>query len=640
MLALAVVSAAPAGMPPSLEASAPEPVKYTGSLNPDKWFFDGKLPHAVGVHHYQAFRANRTHPSEPGPVGFTYDHQPYLAYWNGEFYLHWLAGLVQEHTPPTRTMLMTSPDGRNWSKPKVLFLEYALPEIKDEEGIIPAGTKSVMHQRMGFCVAPNGKLLAFGFYGYSATPRRSPNAGNGLGRVVREIHPGGSFGPIYFIRYNRHAGFNESNTRFPFYATSKDKQFLAACEAVLTNKLVTLQWWEEDRAKDGFYPINPAEVAGAEYFSSRITTSAGAGKAFSFYHRPDGVVVGLWKNQYSALSPDDGATWTKITRNTSLLTCGAKTWGQQTDDGRFAIVHDQSATRRNRFPMVAIVGDDGHTFDRMFCLHGEVPPMRYQGIHKNRGPQYFRGILEGNGNPPGDEMWNTYSVNKEDIWVSRTRVPITGSVTEEVNDEFDNANSVSDLTLWNVYSLKWAPVSIGEEGQNKFLELRDEEPYDYALAERVFPGAAQKEIQFRYMAVKVPLGHALEIEVQDQAGTRPLRLRIDGAWLGFDHKLVVADRPVRAEPGRWYHVTLKIDCRAGKYDLALNGSWLRKDLAFGEPAKTVERIVFRTGPFRGYVPAGWVNGDYKSAGLDMEDLPGAGDKAPPAIYRVDDIRTK
>ncbi len=639
LLATAQTCAFSAKMPPSLEESALEPVKYTGSLKPDKWFFDGKLPHAVGVHRYQAFRANRKRPSEPGPVGFTYNHQPYLAYWNGKFFLHWLAGLVQEHTPPTRTMLMTSPDGWTWSKPIVLFPEYELPEIKEEEEVVPAGTKSVMHQRMGFFVAPNGKLLTFGFYGYSATPRRSPNAGNGLGRVVREVRKDGSFGPIYFIRYNRHAGFNESNTRFPFYKTSKDKDFLAACEAVLTNKLITLQWWEEDRGKDDFYAIDPSAAVDKAYFSSRITTSAGAGKAFAFFHRPDGVVVGLWKNQYTALSGDEGQTWTKITRNLALMTTGAKTWGQRTDDGRYAIVHDQSATRRNRFPMVAIVGDDGHEFDRMFCLHGEVPLKRYQGIHKNSGPQYFRGIIEGNGNPPSSEMWNTYSVNKEDIWVSRTHVPISGSVSQEVNDDFNQANTVSDLDLWNIYSLKWAPVFIGEEANNKFLILRDEEPYDYALAERIFPAASKKEIHFRYKVADLAAGHALEIEVQDQKGNRPIRLRIDENWLGFDNRLTARD-PVPVEPGKWYDVALKVDCQAGTYQFALNGSWLKDAVPFGEKADVVERIVFRTGPYRGVVPAEWVDGDYKTSGLDSEDLPGADEKAPLCLYYVADLTTK
>ena len=99
---------------------------------------------------------------------------------------------------------------------------------------------------------------------------------------------------------------------------------------ILSDKLVTLQWWEEDRADDGFYNINPGDVPGSAAFSATISTSKGSGKAFDYFHRPDGVVVGLWKNQYSALSPDNGKTWTKISKNRTLLTDGAKTWGQCT----------------------------------------------------------------------------------------------------------------------------------------------------------------------------------------------------------------------------------------------------------------------------------------------------------------------
>jgi len=539
-------------------------------------------------------------------------------------------------------MLMTSRDGETWSAPVVIFPEYDLPEIHDEDTVIAAGTKAVMHQRMGFYVAPNGKLLTLGFYGFSATPRRSPNAGNGLGRVVREIHPDGTAGPIYFIRYNRHRGFNESNTRFPFYRTSSDKSFLAACESLLADKLITLQWWEEDRSTDGFYAINPADVADGPYFSSKITTSAGAGKAFCFYHRPDGVVVGLWKNQYSALSADEGKTWTGIVQNLSLWTCGAKTWGQRTDDGRYAIVHDQSATRRNRFPMVALVGEDGHIFDRMFCLRGEVPPKRYQGSYKNYGPQYFRGIVEGNGNPPGEEMWATYSVNKEDIWVNRTRVPITDKVTQEARDDFDGVKSILDLGLWNLYVPKWAPVSIGMDGdgKNRYLELRDEEPYDYAMAERIFPAGSAKEISFRYKSAALAQGHALEIEVQDQRGARSLRLRIDKHWLGFDLKDANVPDPVAVEVGKWHAVTLRVDCPAGKYQVEIDGRRVNADIPLAEKVKNVERLVFRTGPYRNFVPADYVDGKFKASGLDDEDLPGADIKAPLCLYYIDDVMTK
>ncbi len=260
-------------MPPSIEVSKSEPIKYTGEIQPNKIFYDGGLPHAVGVHHFQAFRANRTNPSEPGVYGWTYNHQPYLAYWNGKFYLQYLSGLVQEHTPPTRILLMTSEDGSQWSDPEILFPEYTLPEIDDDGELIPEGTKSVMHQRMGWYVSPNGKLLALGFYSFCATPRRSPNAGTGIGRVVREVQQDGSYGPVYFIRYNRHAGWDENNTNFPSYKESDDKEFLEACESLLADKLISLQWWEEDRGDDGFYNIDPSQVPGGDVFHKKITTA-------------------------------------------------------------------------------------------------------------------------------------------------------------------------------------------------------------------------------------------------------------------------------------------------------------------------------------------------------------------------------
>lgn len=628
-------------MPPPIEECLTENIKYVGTINTDKRFYDGNLPHAVGTHHFQVFRANRSYPGEPGVVGWTYNHQPYLAYWNDRFYLQYLSGMIAEHTPPTRILISTSIDGINWSAPAVVFPEYLLPEINDDGEIIPAGTSAVHHQRMGWYAAPNGKLLTLGFVGYCATPRRSPNAGNGIGRIVREVKADGSFGPIYFIRYNRHAGWNENNTNYPFYKKSNDKAFVKACEQLLADKLITLQWWEEDRGKDGFYPMDPSQVPDGDTFSKKITTAAGAGKAFNFYRRPDGVIVGFWKNQYSSLSPDNGKTWTPIVKNPGLLTSGAKTWGQRTEDGRYVIVHNQSATMRNRFPMAALVGDDGYFFDRIFALRGEVPTRRYQGLHKNPGVQYFRGIMEGNGDPPGNELWMTYSVNKEDIWVTKTHVPIIGHVTDEVDENFEQIASLNDLALWNIYSPTWAPVSIEKEQvNNRYIQLKDEEPYDYALIKRIFPAAARKQIEFKFQAPALPLGFAPEIEVQNQSGARVLKLRIDQHWLSFDIEKVSLD-PLKIDPKRWNQVRLDIDCEKGTYQVTFNGKTYPKEIPFAERAENVERIVFRTGPYRNHVPAQVVEtGIGRQSGFDLDDQLGADVKAPLIILKIDDVKTK
>jgi hypothetical protein len=635
LLPARATAAAPASPPPH----ANEPVRYTGTLHPEQTHFDGRLPHAIGVHSIQAMRANRTRPPGGGVAGFTYNHQPYLAYWNGRFYLQYLSALAQEHEPPTNTSVMTSEDGYTWSPPRVVFPEYPLPAIERDGISIPAGMIAVMHQRMGFYVAPNGRLLTSGFYGYCETPQHSPNAGNGLGRVVREIRADGSLGPIYFIRYNRHAGFSESNTGFPFYRTSTDAGFIAACEALLADRLYTLQWWEEDRAKDGFYTITPDEVAGAAHFDAKIVTSAGAGKAFAWYTRPDGAIVGLWKNQYAALTTDRGLTWTSIVRNTTLRTTGAKTWGQRTGDGRYVIVHNHSATGVNRFPATALVGADGHSFDTILCLNGEVAPRRFRGQYKVAGTQYFRGITEGNGDPPGDHLWVVYSMNKEDIWISRAAVPLTSRETVPLVETFEGPDP---LARWNLHLPQWAPTQVRTEPGtgNRVLELRDEEPYDYALAERIFPPSRRVNLSFRVQARQVPQGGMLEIEVQSQRHHRPMRLRFDDAWLSFDRGRRT-DEQLRLTPHRWYHVELDLDCVKQAYVLRLDGRTIREAIPFAEPAETLERIVFRTGPWRGLVPPHIINdGGERPSGLDTEDRPGADAPVAPSVFWIDDLVTR
>jgi hypothetical protein len=611
-------------IPPPLAESASEPLRYVGKDQPDKRVYDGALRHAVGVHMYQALRANRTSPPEGGLMGWTYNHQPYLAYWRDRYYLQYLSTPKEEHVPPGRTLLMISTNGQHWSNPQVIFPEYALPEIKTADGYLPAGTPAVMHQRMGFYTAPNGRFLTLAFYGFCLHPLYGPNGGQGLGRVVREIQPDNTFGPIYFIRYNRHAGWNETNTSYPFYKTSGDAGFVEACDALLADKLMTLQWWEEDRATDGFYTIKPEGVEP---------------KAPSFVHRPDGVVLGVWKAHY-ALSPDEGKSWTRFGQAPALMPCGAKTWVQRTEDGRYALVYNHSATRNNRFPMVVMTSGNCRDFADMLCLHGEVPPKRFSGILKNLGPQYIRGIEEGNGNPPGPHLWNTYSMNKEDIWVSRTRVPVTGTVTKQVEEGFDEVASAQELEWWNLYQPRWAPINIVEDSQqrgNKCLELRDKDPCDYALAERAFPESGRIRIEFRVLARQV--GHGvLEVEVQDRFGHRPLKLRLDDKWLGLD-QMMQWTRAVRVASQEWLQVRLDLDCAAGTYELALNGKQAANKVRFAEKVETVERIVFRTGPWRGDVRAIFVEGEHATLGYTSEDITGADQRAPLSVYMVDDLQT-
>ena len=91
-------------------------------------YHDGQLSPVVGVHNIQLVRANREHPDVSNGGGWTYNHQPMLAYWNEQFYYQYLADPSDEHIPPSQTFLMTSKDGYNWTNPEIVFPPYKVPD--------------------------------------------------------------------------------------------------------------------------------------------------------------------------------------------------------------------------------------------------------------------------------------------------------------------------------------------------------------------------------------------------------------------------------------------------------------------------------------------------------------------------------
>ncbi len=196
----------------------------------------------------------------------------------------------------------------------------------------------------------------------------------------------------------------------------------------------------------GFYAIVPGDVEGSTYFAADIVSPGGSGKAFNYFRRPDGVIVGLWKNQFSALSSDNGETWTKISKNRTLKTDGAKTWGQRMDDGRYIVVHNQSATSRNRYPMTSITGSDGYRFDDLLSLRNghSIPALSgySQALRYPLFPRHIRRQRQ-----PARTTTRGLSIRstRRDVWIARLPANLTGSVDEPVDQDFEDVQSISEL---------------------------------------------------------------------------------------------------------------------------------------------------------------------------------------------------
>ncbi len=573
---------------------AAPPVVYTGTTHATTTA-DGGLRPVIGVHNIQVVRSNRTAPYHQDGLVHTYLHAPMLAHWRGHFYLEYLSGPKNEHDNPTATSLTRSTDGLTWEVPRTVFPSFPLPD----------GTQTIAHQRMGFYVSPDDRLLVLSFFG----KHPSPNDGDGIGRAVREVRADGTFGPIYFLRLNAKSVFPGFKPPYPLYTTAPDRGFVAACDALLANKLMTAQWWEEDQLDEtGFYRVR--------------------GKALSYVTRPDGSVLGIWKNRLVAITTDRGQTWTPTQFARNMPNNGSKYWLQRTADGRYGLV--LNPTNRNRYPLALMTSNDSATFTDLFSVHGELPDQRFGGYLKNIGPQYVRGIVEGNGTPPdaAHAFWLTYSVNKEDIWVARVPTPVAASAAGPVNDDFESATLGTLPAGWNVYSPLWAPVRVAAAtaGQpNRALEFRDEDPYDYARAIRVFPATHGVKVSFKIFARQT--NARFEIDLLDAAGARPVRLALgeDGRiWACHEGQWMDAG-PYKA--GQWLTFELEIprDPNADRCAVIIDGkSPLPRPAFFTDPVATVERLSFRTGAWR-------------DRGFGGRDLPGADSKTPLASFLVDDV---
>ncbi|WP_018472184.1 sialidase family protein [Echinicola pacifica] len=590
------------------DVRAQDTLHYSGSTLSRVDYHHGQLQPAVGVHAVQTMRANRQMPEESDGYGWTYNHAPMIAYWQGKYYLEYLSDPVGEHIAPSQTLLQTSEDGYSWTMPEVIFPPYRIPDGTRKEGHegIAKDLDAVMHQRMGFYVASNGKLLALAYYGIAMDAHDGPNDGKGIGRVIREIKEDGSFGPIYFIRYNK--GWTEGNTDYPFYKSSTDRAMVAACEELLSKPLMMQQWVEEADRDDPLIPLQK------QY------------KAFSYYTLPDSRVLGLWKHALTSISADGGLSWQYMPlRAPRIVNSNAKIWGQRTADGAFALVYNPS---EYRWPLAVSTSVDGIDYTNLLLVHGEITTMRYGGNYKSYGPQYIRGILEGNGTPPDGKMWLTYSVNKEDIWVASVPTPISAEAAGHAMEVFDKLPEGQELRLWNTYSPQWAKTQISRKEGKRYLRMADKDPFDYAKAQRIIPSSKQLHVEFTLIPNQDDHGK-LQIEIQDAQG-RP------GVQLLFDEDGLIKTRAgyrmntlSEYQKGKTYKVEMDLDVETRFYSLKVNGIEKGPKLFFA-PLEAMERIVFRTGTQR-YFP-------HAETPTDQDyDVNGAGQMDPEAEFYLESL---
>jgi len=585
-------------------------IHYTGKTlsNPNR--HDGGLSPVVGVHNIQILRANREHPSEANGQGWTYNHQPMMAYWNNQFYVHYLCDPKDEHIPPSHTLLQTSKDGYSWSNPQVLFPDLQVPEGFQKPGRTEKAHNliAIMHQRVGWYVAKSGQLFAIGNYGVAFDRKDDPNDGNGIGRVIREVKKDGTLGPIYFIYHNASYTSQTSKTSkpFPFY-TKAPKDIKKACEEILANPRYRMQWVEEADRNDPLIPLHK------EY------------KAYCDYTLPDGQIASLWKHALTSTSADGGLTWAQpVERAKGFVNSNAKIWGQRLSDGTYATIYNPS---EYRWPLGISLSKDGYEYTTLNLVQGEVPPMRYGGNYKSYGPQYVRGIQEGNGVPADGDLWVTYSMNKEDMWVSHIPVPVQTEAHQHADGQEFGVSELAKLQSWNIYSPVYAPVSLSDG----WLTLKDSDPFDYARVERKIPASKELKVAFDLRASQNDKG-LLQIEFLDEHGTACSRIELTNEGLMRCKGGARYGGLGKYEPNTTYHIEAVLSVSKRMAEVFVNGKKAGQRMFFA-PVEAIERVMFRTGSERRFpdvdTPADW------DGTLDK-----AGEREPEASFAIANVKTE
>lgn len=517
----------------------------------DPTLADGGLPPMPGVENRCVFRATRSRPDLADQLGYTYHHHVDAAIWSDRLYVAWNSCERDEDVWPSRELLSTSLDGRTWTPPVELF---------------PQGVSTAL--RMYFYLAPNQRMLVIAGL---RTDTSDVEEDRKHGVVVREIDASHRLGDVFTLR--------GSSDSLPDYRAARDRGLIEACDALLADRIYLEQQdhgvllgdrrmpWHDPRAwPGGVVPGDDAKWT--------------CGKAWSFLQRPDGVWLGTCKMGYSTLSRD-GVNWSMPVIPPSLVVGKAKTFAHRAPNGQCLLAYNPS--RRQRFPLAVVHGTDGQKFGGMRIVHGQLPIQRYEGRHRSIGPQYVRGVSRwsDDGSRSDAAVWLVYSVNKEDIWISRLPLPLGDPDDASVDDRFDS----SDASRWHCYVPKWADIGI-ESGE---LVLRSRDPFDDAVATRTFQPAQQCRIDLD-LSFDAISRHASISLISRLGGSVPLEMVADPAGEVTANGLSIGRVPLGAST----IASIWVDSAAQNIRIALHGL-PEVELPAEVACEDVQRLCIRTG---------------------------------------------
>ncbi len=318
--------------------------------------------------------------------GYKFCHHANISVFKDRLYAMWSNGIEHEDYNGQRVLYSTSENGLDWSKPSVLA-----PDPDGLEG--------------------PGKCVATGFLGW--------------GEVLMAYYTVviGDPGSTSFRLYARSSKDGVAWSEEREVATGS---FLEPPRALQSGDLLLngqsdlkqprLLYSQKGDGISGWLDGNLPETADLRYPEP------------TWFQRRDGTVVMLFRSEnsnpwlYASTSRDDGRSWT-LPRPTNFADATARSFAGNLPDGSAFILNNPNQSPGSvydfigrRIPLTISLSRDGISFDHAFVVRGEDTTMRFPGENKLPGWQYPGATVW------GDHLYVVYSINKEDVGLTRIRI--------------------------------------------------------------------------------------------------------------------------------------------------------------------------------------------------------------------------
>jgi len=344
------------------------------------------------------------------PENGTFSHHSHITYFKGVIYATWDNGYKDENGSGQRGSMRRSYDkGKTWTKTEILF-----PSLDRYVPANEAYIGSRFQTSNGFIVI-DGTLYALSDVAEWKGPSIKHRRRKVLGRVCRTVNPDGTLGKIFWLKEDA----PEPVEGFPSFPPGKPELVKKI------NKYIEQPGHEiQLDFGRGNHPVSDDNHGLTEPVPSweindgiwvKLFRDGGSKTAKTFRE----IEETKSRRNYASFSFDNGKTWTVPTRTNFPDACARSNAGRL-PDGQFYVINNVlplSPKKGGRALLAISLSYDGLTFDRVRAIRFLPPPQRYKGRAKSVGFQYPHSVVVEN------NLWIMYSVNKEDIQV--TRIPLS-----------------------------------------------------------------------------------------------------------------------------------------------------------------------------------------------------------------------